>query len=120
MKRISVAFAAGLLLLATIGVEGGSGQCGPVRYKVYGDANYGGPALFYCYNAPDLSQFSYGGFPWQNFNNMISSLKVVSDHLTVYDGTNYAGFLGTYYLNTSYVGDSYNDRFSSLSNGYNP
>ena len=75
-----------------------------------------------CANEDNLQHQAYGSLPWQNFNNMISSVKVnFPDSTTVmfYDDANYVNWLASYGKGSlvSYVGDARNDRFGSAYNG---
>lgn len=96
------------------------GQCGPIRYRVYDNANYGTPVAYLCFNEPDLSRVAYGGLPWENFNNNISSLRIDVSSVAFYDQVNYGTFLKSYASSTTYVGATLNDRFSSAYNSFNP
>ena len=102
-----------------------SGQCGPTRYAIYEDENYGGHGRLMCVNQPDLSHEAYGSLPWQNFNNMITSLKnnfaATDTPVYFYDDANYVNYLKSWLAGTvsANVGQTYNDRFGSAYNLHN-
>lgn len=75
---------------------------------LYNDSNYGGISLpisnpnVYCTQLP-----SY-------FNDITSSLRVPSGmNITLWENGDCSGLSQTYYSDTSYVGNNYNDKFSA-------
>ena len=119
-KRLSIVLAA-LLLAALIPTATATGQCSPIRYRLYENSNYGGHASYgLCVSEPDLQQVIYGGLPWENFNNNVSSIKLYTgaSAVTLYDGLNYTVPLKTFYASSTYVGNAYNDKAGSAYNGY--
>ena len=68
---------------------------------------------------------AYGSLPWQNFNNMITSLKnnfaATDTPVYFYDDANYVNYLKSWLAGTvsANVGQTYNDRFGSVYNLHN-
>jgi hypothetical protein len=118
-KRIALLAAVVMLASATIIPTPASGQCGNIRFKMYEDSNYGGHNRFDCYSRPDLRDVEWGPFAWEDFDDMISSVQTIT-WAYFYDGYNYSSLLVFYGSgsNIAYVGDSLNDRFGSVWNGF--
>ncbi|MEP6468203.1 MAG: hypothetical protein ABJC24_00370 [Chloroflexota bacterium] len=95
-------------------------KCFPDRYIMYEHSNYGGHSRGECTSEPDLRDVEWGIFAWEDFNDMISSLKTLGQYAYFYDGANYSNLLKYYGANQniSFVGDTLNDRFGSVWNGY--
>lgn len=113
---MSLVLIAGGLISPTLA----SGQCAPIRYTEYEDSNFGGHAISDCTSVPDLRIYNWGPFPWQDMNDAISSVKTYSQWVQYYDGLNYTTPIAYYIANSnvSWVGANYNDRFSSVWNGF--
>lgn len=95
-------------------------KCAPDRYIMYENSNYGGHSRGECVSEPDLRDVQWGFWAWEDYNDMISSVKTLGQWAYFYDGFNYSNVLAWYAPNSniSYVGADLNDRFSSVWNGF--
>ena len=122
MKKRLLLMASMVGLLLVVSASSVTGMCGPtIRLRIYDQNNYGAPSALRCYNEPNYSNISYGGLPWENMDNNVSSVKVTVA-TQFYNGFNYTSLLTVYSAgsNVPYVGNALNDKFSSSWNGYNP
>jgi hypothetical protein len=118
----------GTALLASLGLLvgmlvfpiGAGAKCAPDRWAIYENYNFGGHSWFDCVSQNDFRDLEWGVFAWEDFEDAVSSIKTFSQWARFYDGINYATPLAYYIANTSTnVGANYNDRFSSVWNGFN-
>ena len=101
-----------------LGGRSADGQCSPIRYAAYVNANYN-KGVSFCVSENDFSGYRFSSLPWDTLDDAISSVKVFSGTVEFYRDKNYVYILRVYGVgNYSYVGDAYNDRFSSAWNGY--
>jgi Peptidase inhibitor family I36 len=98
-----------------IGAAPASASCSAIYFWAYTNGNYGGDTLGACNSVSNFGAISTGPFPWQTFDNAISSLRFGGRSVSFYDNANYSNFLHTYAngSNVGYVGDALNDRFDS-------
>jgi hypothetical protein len=74
----------------------------------YSDANYGGNVVHLGVGRYDMSQIQLG-------NDTLSSLKIPQGLLvTVYEHAGFAGDYRSFYQDTPWVGDAFNDKASSI------
>ncbi|MEF2967783.1 carbohydrate-binding protein [Paenibacillus sp. M1] len=93
--------------------KGGGGTTPPITDGVtfYADINYGGTAITLGVGNYTLSQLNAKGIP----NDWMSSLKVPSGWtVEVYENDNFGGTKWTYTSSSSWVGNTVNDKMSSV------
>ena len=120
--RKHVVLLASFLLIASAMVfpTVASSKCFPDRYFIYENSDFGGHSRGECNSEPDLRNVEWGPWPWEDFDDAISSVKTIDQWARFYDGYNYASALAYYvaHSNVSWVGANYNDRFGSVWNGF--
>lgn len=118
-KRSALLLAGALVVSLAVVPAGATGKCAPDRYFMYEHANYGGHGRGECVSNPDLRNVEWGPWAWEDYDDMISSVKAVT-WVYFYDGYNYNSLIAAYGGNTNIpnVGAADDNKFSSVWNGF--